>query len=65
MDIEPPIEEAHYIGLKTRISTMEPYIVIAVELAPELTSVDVILLLDWRQGLLTMVSSMGAIQKKC
>ena len=45
MDIEPPIEEAHYIGLKTRISTTGSYIINAVGLAPEVTGVDVIFLL--------------------
>ncbi|KAI9456834.1 hypothetical protein BJY52DRAFT_1187669 [Lactarius psammicola] len=53
IDIELPTKETHYIGLKTRISTMGSYIVIAVGLAPEFTGVDVILLLDWQKGHLT------------
>jgi hypothetical protein len=61
MDIELPIRVRHYVGLKTRISTMGSYIIIAIGLAPEVTGADLILLLDWRQGLLTTVSLLGAI----
>ena len=61
IEIELPIKETHYIGPKTRISTMGSYITIAVGLAPEVTGAHVILLLDWQKGLLTRVSLMGAI----
>ena len=44
---------------------MGSYIIIAVRLESKLTGVDVISLLDWRRGLLTMVNSIGAIQKNC
>lgn len=57
MDIELPIRVRHYVGLKTRISTMGSYIIIAIGLAPEVTGADLILLLDWRQGLLTTLRS--------
>lgn len=65
VDIGLPIAETHYIGLKTRILTVGSYIIIAVRLGSKLMGVDVISLLDWKQGLLTMGNSMGAIQKNC
>lgn len=53
IDIELPTKETHYIGLKTRISTIGSYIIIAVGLGPEVNGADVILLVDWQKGYLT------------
>ncbi|KAH9028720.1 hypothetical protein EDB84DRAFT_260872 [Lactarius hengduanensis] len=63
IDIELPTKETHYIGLKTRISTIGSYIIIAVGLGPEVNGADVILLVDWQKGHLATVSPSGAILK--
>jgi hypothetical protein len=56
VDIALPTEETHYIGLRTHMSMMGPYIIVAVGLSPEGTGKDVLFLVDWQKGHVTTVS---------
>ena len=56
VDIALPTEETHYIGLKTHMSMMGPYIIVAAGLPPEGTGIDVLFLVDWQKGHVTTVS---------
>jgi hypothetical protein len=56
VDIALPTKETHYIGLKTHMSMMGPYIIVAAGLPPEGTGIDVLFLVDWQKGHVTTVS---------
>ncbi|KAI0272224.1 hypothetical protein BGY98DRAFT_1099844 [Russula aff. rugulosa BPL654] len=57
VDITLPTKETHYIGLKTHMSMMGPYIIVAAGLPPEGTGIDVLFLVDWRKGHVTTLYS--------
>ncbi len=46
----------HHIGLKTYMSVMGRYIIVAVGLPPEATGIDILLLVDWQKGHIATVS---------
>ena len=56
MDIALPTKEAYFIGLRAHMSMMGSYIIVAVGLPPEGTGIDVLLLVDWQKGHVTIVS---------
>jgi len=53
LDIALPTRETNYIGLRTSVSMMGPYVVIAAGLPPEIAGIDVLLLVDWQKGNIT------------
>lgn len=56
LDIALPTRETNYIGLRTCMSMMGPYVVVAAGLPPEVSGKDVLLLVDWQKGNITTVS---------
>ncbi|KAI9453680.1 hypothetical protein F5148DRAFT_459379 [Russula earlei] len=56
LDVALPTRETHYIGLRTYMSMMGPYILIAAGLPPEGTGADILLLADWQKGNIVTLS---------
>ncbi|KAH9961904.1 hypothetical protein BC827DRAFT_245214 [Russula dissimulans] len=53
LDIALPTRATDYIGLRTCMSMMGPYLVVAAGLPPEGAGIDVLLLVDWQKGNIT------------